>query len=196
MSQAISITLSQEEQKFLGLVARQGILRGWKEGLPPDVQSLSMPPFPQESAVFAELGAFVTLTKRDRLRGCIGYMIGHGPLYLTVAKMGFAAAFQDYRFPKLQPSEWSEIQFEISVLGPLSPCPNPDLIEIGRHGLMLTLGNQSGVFLPQVPVDQHWDMQTYLQELCRKAGLPPNSWLQNGAQLFWYEALVFTPPAD
>jgi uncharacterized protein (TIGR00296 family) len=80
---------------------------------------------------------------------------------------------------------------DISVLDEPTPCPAPDAVEVGRHGLVLQCGGRSGVFLPQVPVEQGWDRQAYLDHLCLKAGLPPGTWRKQDAQLFWYEALVF-----
>ncbi len=190
---AVPVCLGQEERHFLGQIARLAIVRGLKGRHACGDSDLPRPPFSPESAVFAELGAFVTLTRQGALRGCIGSMTGRGPLYLTIAGMAHAAAFQDYRFAPLQAHEWPEIALSISVLGPLSPCPDPDRIEIGRHGLLLTRGRYSGVFLPQVPVEQGWDRKTYLQQLCGKAGLPAESWLAPDARLYWYEAFVFSP---
>ena len=81
--------------------------------------------------------------------------------------------------------EWNRIFLQ--VMG----CPDPKQIEIGRHGLVLVLGRRQGVFLPQVPVEQKWDLGQYLTHLCYKAGLPDGSWKHPEAQLWWYEGLVF-----
>lgn len=188
MSMSAPVTLTLEEQRTLGDIAQYAILQGFQQKSP--VAGLSQP---NSSTLNQSLGAFVTLNRQGRLRGCIGNMIGQGPLYNTVARMAYAAAFEDYRFPSLQESEWPEIELDISVLGPMTRCLNPEEIEIGKHGLLLVRGNHSGVFLPQVPVEQHWDRLTYLQQLCGKAGLPPDSWKASDAELYWYEAFVFTP---
>lgn len=105
--------------------------------------------------------------------------------------MARAAAFEDPRFPALDAAEWPHCSLHISVLGPLSPCPDPARIVIGRHGLLLRLGMRQGVFLPQVPVEQGWDLGQYLEHLCRKAGLPAGGWRDPQALLFWFESLVF-----
>lgn len=198
-SQAVPVVLSPEEMTYLGEVARTAIRLGLarRSASGPGALTeadLPRPPFAEDSAVFAELGAFVTLTRQEALRGCIGNMTGRGPLWLTVAAMAFAAAFQDPRFVPLQAAEWPEVALSVSVLGPLSLCPDPERVEIGRHGLLLSLGTRSGVFLPQVPVEQGWDRPVYLQQLCVKAGLPLDAWKSPEARLYWYEALVFTPP--
>ena len=189
---ATPVTLNREEQAFLGRVARTAIERGLS-GLSVGIEDLPEPP---TQALRRVMGAFVTLTRNGHLRGCIGNMSGREPLYLTVARMATAAAFEDPRFPALGRQEWPEVELDISVLGPLSRCPSPELVEIGRHGLLLARGGRSGVFLPQVPVEQGWDRLTYLNQLCVKAGLPPGSWKAPDAELYWYEAFVFTPPPE
>lgn len=177
-------SLDAEEQRYLLDVAKASIdaaLRG-EDNI--DV------PAPVSAAVDSELGAFVTLHLRGRLRGCIGNMLGQGPLYATVARMARSAAFGDPRFSPLTAEEWPLVDVEISVLGPLSRCPDVNQVEIGRHGLLLVHRGQSGVFLPQVPVEQGWDLAAYLHNLCGKAGLPDGTWKASGAELYWYEAFV------
>lgn len=184
--------LNREQQQQLGQVARFAIERGFAGKGP--VNSPEDMPGPDDAALCQPLGAFVTLSLHGNLRGCIGTMQTPNPLFFTVARMAYAAAFQDHRFAPLRPEEWPLCHLEISVLGPLSPCPGPEYITIGRHGLILVHAGKSGVFLPQVPVEQGWDVPAYLEHLCAKAALPPGSWKAAGAQLYWYEAFVFSPP--
>lgn len=190
---SLSFTLDDAQKQFLGRQAELAI----HSVLANDPQARPLLPDPDCTAcqtgftLNRELGSFVTLTLHHRLRGCIGTIIGQEPLYLNVWNMARAAAFNDPRFPPLQQSEWPQIAIEISVLDAPSPCPNPDKIEIGRDGLILTYQGRSGVFLPQVPVEQGWNRQQYLDHLCIKAGVPTGSWRQPGAQLFWYQALAF-----
>ncbi len=181
---SVTFSLSLEEQESLGQIACSAITNTLAG------KTIELPKV--SSQVLNEhLGSFVTININGRLRGCIGTMIGHEPLYHNVARMAHAAAFQDTRFKPLTLAEWDHAQLSISVLGPLSPCTNIEHIKIGQHGLMLKLGNKSGVFLPKVPVEQGWDLDAYLLNLCHKAGLAPNSWQNPDAQLLWYEALVF-----
>ena len=137
------------------------------------------------------LGAFVTITLGGNLRGCIGTIVGREPLEENVWRMARAAALEDPRFPPLTAREWERAELEISVLDELTPCPDPALVEVGRHGLALQYAGRTGVFLPQVPVEQGWDREAYLDHLCGKAGVPPGSWRLPQARLFWYEARVF-----
>lgn len=181
----MKFSLSSEDQGYLGKIVRASIEAGLRCEDNIDV------PAPVSPAVDAELGAFVTLHLNGKLRGCIGNMLGQGPLYSTVARMARAAAFSDTRFPALSEAEWPHVTIEVSVLGPLGRCPDAGRIVIGRHGLLLVHRGQSGVFLPQVPVEQGWDLPAYLTALCGKAGLPDRSWLALGAELYWFEAFVF-----
>lgn len=181
----MNFCLNDEDKTYLGQVAKASIEAGLRGEDNIDI------PAPVSPSVDSELGAFVTLHLNNDLRGCIGNMIGQGPLYATVARMARSAAFSDSRFRPLTAAEWPLVNLEISVLGPLTRCANPDSIEIGRHGLLLVHRGQSGVFLPQVPVEQHWDLPTYLEQLCRKASLASGTWRLPGAELYWFEAEVF-----
>ena len=148
-------------------------------------------PIPESETLRRRLGAFVTLTIDGRLRGCIGHIVGDRPLLETIAAMAEAAAFGDPRFPPLTPREFARIAIEISILGPLEPCPDPALVVVGRHGLLVRRGGRSGLLLPQVPVEWGWDRETFLEQTCHKAGLEPGCWRDPAATLFWFEAEVF-----
>lgn len=186
----LSFSISEAEKRFLFRQARTAIeasLAGKNVSAPPE------PPHELstvQSPLLRQLGAFVTLTLEGALRGCIGNIIGREPLYATVWHMAQAAAFADPRFPPVTLAEWPHIHMDISVLDELTPCPAPEAVEVGRHGLVLQYQGRSGVFLPQVPVEQGWDRLAYLDNLCRKAGLPVGTWKQPGAQLYWYEAMM------
>ena len=133
--------------------------------------------------------AFVTLTKNGRLRGCIGYTEAVAPLFKVVQECAVAAATEDPRFPPVSPKELPSLRVEISVLTPLFPI-RPEEVEVGRHGLMVSQGRMRGLLLPQVPVEWGWDRETFLDQTCVKAGLPPSAWRQ-GATLDAFTAEVF-----
>ena len=136
-------------------------------------------------------GAFVTLHEQGLLRGCIGYICGLKPLYLTIAEMARAAAFGDPRFMPLEPQEFSKIEIEITVLSPLQKIDDPEKVEVGKHGLVVRQGPFQGVLLPQVPVEQGWDRETFLSHTCMKAGLPRSCWKEAGTELFTFTGEVF-----
>ncbi|MGX7949830.1 AmmeMemoRadiSam system protein A [Oleidesulfovibrio alaskensis] len=148
-------------------------------------------PPPECSAVpQMELGAFVTLELDGVLRGCIGQLTGSGPLYVTVARMAQAAAFGDSRFAPLTAAEAGRVTYCVSVMGPVTPCPDPALIETGRHGLVVRRGAHAGLLLPQVAAEHGWNRETFLEHTCRKAGLAPDAWRSAGTQIFWFEAVI------
>ena len=105
--------------------------------------------------------------------------------------MATEAAFGDPRFPPLDVSELSRIDIEISALSPMEPCEDPRSVKVGVHGLYLIHRGRSGVLLPQVPVEQHWNLDEYLDYICVKAGLPPDSYEAPGAELYTFTAIVF-----
>ena len=135
-------------------------------------------------------GVFVTLHRAGELRGCIGHIEADRPLPVNVARCAVAACSEDPRFPAVSPSELPEIQLEISLLGPMEPAAGPADIEVGRHGLMVEMGRQRGLLLPQVATEHGWDAATFLSQTCRKAGLAKDIW-QRGATVWRFEAEVF-----
>lgn len=194
---ALSFELDDAEKKYLLRQAKlsiQSALDGNKAAKPLNPTPVTISECAvnlEESAVNQELGSFVTLTENGALRGCIGTIIGREPLYLNVWNMARAAAFHDARFRPLTSAEWPQVKVDISVLDKPALCPDPEQIVIGRDGLILDYQGRSGVFLPQVPVEQGWNLQEYLDHLCVKAGVAPGSWSKPGAKIYWYQAMVF-----
>ena len=135
-------------------------------------------------------GAFVTLKKGEQLRGCIGRFEPSDPLWKVVVLMTIAAATEDPRFTPVRPEELDEIFIEISVLTPLKRVYSLDEIEIGKHGIYCREGFMSGTLLPQVAVEQGWDVREFVSYCCKyKAGLDEECWTH--AELYVYEAIVF-----
>lgn len=116
-------------------------------------------------------GAFVTIYYKGNLRGCVGYISDTKQLHRVVREMAIAAAFNDDRFQKLTKEEFEDIKIEISVISPFKTIENTKEIEIGKHGLVIMHGWNSGLLLPQVAIRNKWDRKKFLEETCNKAGL-------------------------
>ena len=134
-------------------------------------------------------GVFTSLYLRGELRGCVGYVLPISPVYRAVADTARAAAFEDPRFQSVTLPEGRHLEIELSILSPPQPI-SADAIEIGRHGLLITMAGHRGLLLPQVPTERNWDRTTFLEQTCRKAGLPPDAW-QKGATIEAFTAEVF-----
>jgi AmmeMemoRadiSam system protein A len=134
-------------------------------------------------------GAFTTLYFRRQLQGCVGFVFPVASLYRTVAETARAAAFEDTRFPPVTHEQAPNLQVSLSILSPLQPLRAED-VEIGRHGLLISQLGRRGLLLPQVPVEHGWDRVTFLEQTCRKAGLPPDAW-RKGATIEGFTAEVF-----
>ena len=134
-------------------------------------------------------GVFTTLYSDKKLRGCVGYPAAVTPLYRAVIETARGAAFDDPRFSPVTIAETMQLQVSLSVLSPLVPI-SAEEIEIGRHGLLISDGICRGLLLPQVPVEHGWDRITFLEQTCRKAGLPVNAW-QRDAKIEAFTAEVF-----
>jgi AmmeMemoRadiSam system protein B/AmmeMemoRadiSam system protein A len=149
-------------------------------------------PPPSESEMLnQEYGAFVTINKAGTLRGCIGYTSPFQPLYLTVRDTASLAALRDTRFNPVSASELSQLEYEISVLSPLRHVAKIEQIKIGRDGLLMKNGIHEGILLPQVPVEQDWNRQTFLEETCAKADMHPGCWKEAKTDIFKFTAVVF-----
>lgn len=151
---------------------------------------------PEEDFLSLPQGVFVTLTIGGELRGCIGFPEPRFRLGAGLIKSAIYAASQDPRFPPLSQSEVSQVEIEVSVLSPARQISDPSEIVVGEHGLILTMMNSRGIFLPQVPVEHHWDLDEYLRSICRKAGLWNGAWKDPRAKLEVFTAEVFGESTD
>lgn len=130
-------------------------------------------------------GVFVTLKKRGKLRGCIGYIQSETALYKEVANVAVLAACYDNRFNKVAPKELPEIEIEISILSPMRLISDIEEIEMGKHGIQIEKNGHSGLFLPQVGAETGWTRQEYLGHCARdKAGLGWDGWKEAKISIF------------
>lgn len=136
-------------------------------------------------------GAFVTLKKHGELRGCIGYIVAVKPLHETVKDVAKSAAVNDYRFLPVTEAELKDLEFEISALTPLTRIKGIDEIEVGKHGLVMKRGYDSGLLLPQVATEYGWDKETFLEHTSRKAGLSKDAWKDPSTEIYIFSAEVF-----
>ena len=180
--------LTEEERRILLALAREAL----ELGVRGETLNEELPALP--AALLAPQGAFVTLRKQERLRGCIGHVRGDQPLYATVRECAVAAALSDPRFPPVVPEEIPLIHIEISVLSEPQVVA-PEQVEVGKHGLFISQGRQRGLLLPQVAVEWHWGREKFLEETCMKAGLPADAW-RRGAKIEAFTAEVFGEPLD
>lgn len=138
------------------------------------------------------LGAFVTLRKNGELRGCIGEFDPSKPLYKVIEEKTRDAAKNDPRFNPVTNDELKDIKIEISVMTPRIRLTDWKNIDLGQDGVVITAGNRSGTFLPQVAKETGWKLEEYLEQLCsQKAGLDKNCYLDPKTQFFTFRAQVF-----
>ena len=138
-------------------------------------------------------GAFVTLrTRSGDLRGCIGSIQAVQPLYRAVITSAISAAFRDPRFLPVRADEMEHLELEISVMGPIEEVRDVQDINVGRDGLIISRGRNAGLLLPQVATEYGWDRDTFLDQTCVKAGLPPGAWRTQQARIEKFAAEVFS----
>jgi len=182
------LDLTEGQREELLALARAAIEEHLETGGVPERET-------DDPALNRRSGAFVTLEQNEELRGCIGHTRADQPLYQSVQQMAVAAATEDPRFPPLTQSELDDVTVEISVLSPFRRLTDVTDIQVGTHGLMIFKDGRQGLLLPQVPVEQGWDREAFLENLCLKAGLPEGCW-EEGASVYAFTAVVFGEETD
>ena len=177
--------LSDDEKRMLKDIALTSI----KDSL--DGKRIAQPIFNSQFSILnSKCGAFVSLHKQGRLRGCIGHFGEDVPLYEIVAEMARAAAFEDPRFMPVTKNELDDIDIEISVLTPMRRIQSLDEFELHRNGIYIRKGYRSGTFLPQVADEVNWTKEEFVSHCAQdKAGIGWSGW--KDAELYVYEAIVF-----
>jgi len=187
-----AIRFAREPDPPLGEEDRRTLLGIAREAVEHAVQGKPLPELRVSSPALWLPGAcFVTLTKGGHLRGCRGEIWPRSDLAHAVQRVAVLSALDDPRFPPVTVEELPHLEYEISVLSPLRPVERIEEITIGRDGLFILAGGRTGLLLPQVPVEQGWDRETFLRALCLKAGLPEDAWQWPDTRLLRFEAEVF-----
>ena len=178
-------SLSDEEKRMLKEIAMTSI-KDSLDGKPISHHS------PLTSHLSEKCGAFVSLHKHGRLRGCIGHFGEDVPLHEMVAEMARAAAFEDPRFMPVTADELADIDIEISVLTPMRRIQSLDEFELHRHGIYIRKGYRSGTYLPQVADEVNWTKEEFVSHCAQdKAGIGWDGWKDAETELYVYEAIVF-----
>ena len=175
--------LAESEKKLLLEIARRALAAAVE-------RRREAAEFPSNGVLRRPGGAFVTLHKHSKLRGCIGQLPGSVPLVEVVAHCAASAALEDPRFSPVRPDEVAEIDIEISVLSELEDITAEQIVP-GKHGLVIGRGYNRGVLLPQVATQFNWNAQRFLEETCEKAGLDRNSWRDPQTHVQAFTAEVF-----
>ena len=178
-------SLSEQEKSELLALARKSVEHVVQQ------KDAYEPPASTSATLNQERGAFVTLSVSGALRGCIGYTSATKPLYMTVRDTATLAAMRDPRFPPVSASELPSLEYEISVLSPLRRVMDVQQIKVGEHGLLMKNGDSEGLLLPQVPVEQKWDRQRFLEQTCAKARMSTDCWKNEDTDIFSFTAVVF-----
>lgn len=177
----IARPLSDKEKKELLTLAKDAIEEYVTSGRVA-ARNIQNPQFKADGAVF------VTIKKNGALRGCVGHVQPVMSLSQSVIKNAISASSSDQRFQPLKKEELKDIEVEVSILSPLLPLKDTESIQIGKHGLVIRKGGQSGILLPQVATEFGWDKNTFLEMVCMKAGLPKGAW--KDAELHTFTAEV------
>jgi AmmeMemoRadiSam system protein A len=172
---------SLDERKQLIALAHEAILSA--------VEHREIPLVGPSSRFAAPRGAFTTIYLHKNLRGCVGYAFPIAPLHRTIIETARGAAFEDTRFLPVTLAEAQQLEVSLSILSPLRVVRAQE-VEIGTHGLLISQHGRRGLLLPQVPLEHGWNRNTFIEETCRKAGLPVDAW-KSGAEIEVFTAEIF-----
>jgi AmmeMemoRadiSam system protein A len=176
--------LPDNERRALLELARRAVAEAVQHGRLPEIEPASGP-------LANPSGVFITLRRRSRLRGCIGQVEALKSLAEAVAHCAMGAALEDPRFEPVRPDELAEIEIEISALSRLERV-QPEQIEVGRHGLLISRGARRGLLLPQVASERNWSRKRFLEETCVKGGMEREAWQEPGTRIEAFTAEVFS----
>ena len=180
----VDLGFTEKEKAKLKDIARASIEAAVKGKKPSEIKGVS-------GKLQEPYGIFVTINKHGNLRGCIGLIISDRPLYLGCQQMAKAAALEDPRFPPITEKELPDLEIEISILTPPEKTTDFGDIVIGRDGLIISRGYARGLLLPQAAAEYGWTVEEFLEETCRKAGLPRDAYKQEGTDIQKFSAEVF-----
>lgn len=171
--------------------SRTILLRLARRAIESALESRPLDPLPALPELAEPRGAFVTLMRYGRLRGCIGQVEAVDPLARVVMQCAVSAATEDPRFPRVSVEEIAQLEIELSLLSRPAPIRFEE-IEIGQHGLIATQSGRRGLLLPQVADERNWPVERFLEETCLKAGLDAAAWKQQDTQIEAFTAEVFS----
>ena len=186
-----NVNLSEKDGQILVKTARMVVTDYLKNGSKTELGKKFQEDFSFNS------GVFVTLNNPLGLRGCIGYPLPDKKLFNALEEAAISAATEDPRFPPVKFEELDSITFEVTVLTPPTKIEVSDSqeylskIKIGQDGLIVKSGYNSGLLLPQVPVEYGWNEKEFLEYTCEKAGLPKEYWQKEDVEILKFEGIVF-----
>lgn len=186
------IPLTHEEGQQLVTFARYSVERLFGDRGPRPIHSVRSN---------MQAGVFVSIhdisSGENALRGCIGFPLPRGEIYSSLEEAAVAAATQDPRFRPISEEELGKVIFEVSVLNPpelidvAKPVDYLSKVKIGTDGLMLSWGDYSSLLLPQVAMEYNWTVDQYLRNLCYKAGLTPDTWMNHDVKIFKFNCAIY-----
>jgi AmmeMemoRadiSam system radical SAM enzyme/AmmeMemoRadiSam system protein B/AmmeMemoRadiSam system protein A len=190
----LSLTLEQR-QKVLS--AASSFVAGALLGRPVELDDPTL----AGAAGILVAGTYVTLKRQGHLRACCGSLGTRKTLLQTLSHAAFTTATEDHRLPPISVTELPFLDLDVNLLFGHEPVPalgreRLALVVVGRHGLRIQRGGAVGLLLPGVAVENGWDAESFLRQICRKAGLPSTAWEDDDATLFTFESLAFDGPID
>ena len=104
-----------------------------------------------EEMLTRQAGAFVSLHRHGRLRGCIGtIMATEKSIAEEILQNAISACSRDPRFSPVTPDELSSLEISVDVLGELESIDSPEELDVKRYGVVVSHGRKRGLLLPNL----------------------------------------------
>jgi AmmeMemoRadiSam system protein A len=117
-------------------------------------------------------GAFVSLKKAGRLRGCIGtFLATEATIAEEIIENAIKAATQDPRFTPVGAEELAAIDISVDILSEPEGVQSMDELDPERYGVIVRRGNRTGLLLPMLEGVNTVEEQLSIAK--EKAGIGP-----------------------
>lgn len=149
--------------------------------------------FSESRGIMVTIEHYPTRTTRGR----IGIVESALPLSKSLVEAAVSAAIDDPGYVPVSHHELDDITVSVSILSKperLKGRTQESIkrqVKVGRDGLMIRYGYHEGILLPIAPIEQRWNKEQFLDNLCISAGLPLHVWKTQEAVLYRFGAQLF-----
>ena len=116
-----------------------------------DRKRISVPDGLPDEMLHTRAGAFVSIHKHGKLRGCIGTIEPTtGSVAQEIIRNAVSASTQDPRFDPITEDELKWLEINVDVLGKPEKITSMDELDVKRYGVIVSCGHRRGLLLPDL----------------------------------------------
>ena len=120
---------------------------------------------PETPSFFGELGVFITIVNKGKVRGCFGaFRHKNTQLSNVIEEYVRGALRNDPRYPPLELEELKTAYFILTIADSPVPVADTDSIALGRFGILLTKENGHGIVYVPGEIKSHSGLKRIIQK--------------------------------